>query len=311
MISDNDPAGTGIAFSNAVNRYTDHRCRLITRSEKYGFDYEKDIHLPDSAETCYDLIRDLLNQADIIHFHMLSDESVHLGPIQVSDYISGKKIVHHHHGHPVFRGNPEMFREKYKNNCRAVMVSTPDLLKLLPEATWIPNPIPINNPLLIPKPVENNGTVIACQAPTRKEIKNTQDFIDVAGQLKEENHSDYMIIEGIQNRKCLEIKNRCHIHFDHMQGYYGVSSLESLSMGKPVIAGIDSWNKKHILEFTGAEKLPWHIARSKEELKTVLSLLYADGNLRRESGEYSRYFMENHWNEKKVIERLIDVYLNR
>lgn len=47
MITENDPAGMGIAFANAINRYTEHTCRLITTAEKYGFAYEMDIHLPD------------------------------------------------------------------------------------------------------------------------------------------------------------------------------------------------------------------------------------------------------------------------
>ena len=47
MIADNDPAGMGIAFTHAINRYTEHRCRLVTASEKYGHDYDTDIHLPD------------------------------------------------------------------------------------------------------------------------------------------------------------------------------------------------------------------------------------------------------------------------
>ena len=41
MITANDPAGMGIAFTNAVNRYTEHTCRLITTTEMYGLDFEE------------------------------------------------------------------------------------------------------------------------------------------------------------------------------------------------------------------------------------------------------------------------------
>lgn len=308
MITDNDPAGTGIGFCKAINRLTEHRCRLITRSQRYGFDYESDIHLPDCGDSIYDEIRKLLNDSDVIHFHMLSDESVQLGPLKVSDYTAGKHIVHHHHGHPEFRSNGPFFREKYKRNGRPVLVSTPDLLRLVPEATWVPNLVPIDDPLLSLAEETYDGPVVVCQAPTRKEIKNTSDFISVVDQLKKSCVVECVIIEGKRNRECLEIKRKCHIHFDHMQGYYGVSSLESLSMGKPVIAGIDSWNRRHILDFTGAEKLPWHIARTRDALYDVLSELCSSKDDRVSSGRESRRFMEKHWNEEMIVDRLFGAY---
>ena len=92
MITDNDPAGMGIAFTNAINRYTEHRCRLISTAEKYGFDYETDIHLPDIKDDNFDEVEALLKEADIIHFHLLRDENSHLGPLVIKDYIKGKKI---------------------------------------------------------------------------------------------------------------------------------------------------------------------------------------------------------------------------
>lgn len=308
MITDNDPAGTGIAFCKAINGLTEYNCRLITRSERYGFDYEADIHLPECGDDIYDEIRDLLTDADIIHFHMLSDESVLLGPLKVSDYMAGKYIVHHHHGHPEFRSNGAFFREKYSQNHRPVLVSTPDLLRFIPEATWIPNPVPIDDPLLSMTEEQTGDNVIVCQAPTRKEIKNTSDFICTAEQLKKNIGIEYLVIEGKRNRECLEIKRKCHVHFDHMQGYYGISSLESLSMGKPVIAGIDEWNRKHILDFTGAKRLPWHIARNRDELYRVLSRLCSDRCERVMSSRESRYFMEQYWHEARVVNRLVGVY---
>jgi len=50
MISQNDPAGTGIAFTKAINRHTHHSCRLITTEIRYNFGFEKDLHLPNLTE---------------------------------------------------------------------------------------------------------------------------------------------------------------------------------------------------------------------------------------------------------------------
>ena len=312
MITANDPAGMAIAFTNAINRYTEHRCRLITTAEKYGFGFEKDIHLPDIHDDDFGEVEQLLIDADIIHFHVLTDENDSLGPITIRNFIRGKKIIHHHHGHPHFRANPEHYRNKYKRLRRRVLVSTPDLLRLLPEAHWVPNLVPIDDPLLKPRPSGTNGKVVIGQTPTRKELKNTAELVEVVDELHKKSFSGnaiaLKIIELLPHRQCLAEKNSCDIIFDHMQGYYGVSSLESLSQGKPVIAGLDDWNIRCIKEFTGAAELPWQVARNEEELKDVLEKMICDRELRLKVGRASRTFMEQHWTEQQALAVLLDVY---
>ena len=311
MISENDPAGMGIAFSNAINRYTGHHCRLVTTKTRYNFEFEKDLHIPDLDADGFDEVNDVLRQSDIVHFHILADENMHLGPMHLKDYVDGKTILHHHHGHPDFRSHPEKFREKYQRLRRKVVVSTPDLLKLVPEASWLPNLVPLDNPLFVPKSCKANGTVIIGQAPTRKELKNTEQLLSVAKSLQLQNTTppfQLKIIERLSHKKCLEEKNRCHIVFDHMQGYYGVSSLESLSQGKPVIAGLDPWNEYHIKNFTGCDVLPWVLAHNRDELQVCLKDLLLKAELRDRIGKQSRAFMEGHWSEEQVLKFLFEVY---
>jgi hypothetical protein len=311
MITANDPAGMGLAFTNAINRYSEHTCRLITTAEKYGFDYEKDIHIPDIEDDDFGEVEQLLKNADIFHFHVMQDENSHLGPLVIRDYIRGKKILHHHHGHPDFRAHPENYREKYSRLQRSVLVSTPDLLKLLPGATWQPNLVPINDLLLLPEPTPLNSAIVIGQSVTRKDLKNTGDLLEVISKiqkigLRRKIHLD--IIENTDYRECLRRKNRCHIIFDHMQGYYGVSSLESLSQGKPVIAGLDEWNISHIIKFAGTSFVPWIVCRSKEQLESALKLLSQNPERLEEAGQESRNFMCRHWSDKKVIQTLSSFY---
>lgn len=117
---------------------------------------------------------------------MTADEDIELGPFRPRDYMQGKTIVHHHHGHPDFRGN--------------------------------------------------------------KDLKNTTEFIHAVDKLKRESKTliELRLIENTSHKECLRLKRESHILFDHLQGYYGVSSLEGLSQGLCVVAGLDEWNKKHI-----------------------------------------------------------------
>ena len=79
MVTVNDPAGTAISFMHAINRHTEHRCRLITTEIRYNFMFEKDLHLPWLKE--FGEVEQVLRQADLFHFHMGADEDLHLGPI--------------------------------------------------------------------------------------------------------------------------------------------------------------------------------------------------------------------------------------
>jgi len=312
MITDNDPAGMGIAFTNAVNRYTDHGCRLITTGEKYGFDYETDIHLPNIEDDDFDEVESLLKEADIIHFHVLKDENSHLGPLVIKDYIKGKKILHHHHGHPDYILNAAAYNEKYRRLKRKVVVSTPDLLKVAENATWLPNLVPLNDVQFLPRYDHSlpRDVIKICQSPTRKYHKHTKEFKTAVDTLKRKypEKIQSVIIERVPYLECLRIKRTCHIVFDHMRGWFGIASLESLCQGKPVIAGLDEWNIRCIKEFTGADEVPWVVARNRDELEDRLEELIGDSDLRNRFGVASRRFMERYWTEKHVLKILMETY---
>ena len=309
MITENDPAGMGIAFTNAINRYSEHTCRLITTATRYNFGTQKDLHVPALDEEGLGEISELLKKADILHFHQLADENTELGPVKAKDFITGKAILHHHHGHPDFRGHPDKYRKKYRRLKRKALVSTPDLLKLLPEAVWQPNLVPINDPNYRPCSIETNNKVRVCQAPTRQDLKNTAEFEAIMTSLERKyKNVEGVVIANTRHEECLKIKQSCDIHFDHMQGYYGVSSLESLSQGKPVIAGLDAWNIRCIKEFSGCGDVPWVIARNRDELEDRIEELIGDGGLRNTSGAASRRFMERYWKEQHVLKILMETY---
>ena len=311
MIAENDPAGMGIAFTNVINRYSEHSCRLVTIQERYGINFESDIHVPDIEDDDFGEIESILRNADIIHFHMLKDEHSHIGPLVIRDYIKGKKIIHHHHGHPDYLINVDKYNEKYRKLKRKVIVSTPDLLRVAENSIWIPNIVPIYDVQFQPRFEESlqDDKVIVCQSPTRKFHKHTSDFLYVMSELKKKyNNLETLIIEKTPYFKCLDIKKRAHIVFDHMRGWFGIASLESLSQGKPVVAGLDDWNIQCIKEFTGTDEQPWVIARDKNGLRTELEKLIKDKDLRNRIGKQSRYFIEKHWTEQHVLKLLLDVY---
>lgn len=308
MIAINDPAGTAIEFTKAINRHTEHACRLITKEIRYNFMFEKDLHLPWLDSDGWEEVEELLRTSDVFHFHMTADEYIDLGPFRPVDYLRGKRIVHHHHGHPDFRGNPEKFRNKYKQrNRHNLLVSTPDLLKLLPEARWQPNLVPIDDPLYTPLKNKPDEPLVICHSPTRRDLKNTTEFIESVNELKKTSSVpiELRLIENTPHKECLRLKRESHILFDHLQGYFGVSSLEGLSQGLCVIAGLDGWNRRHIETFAGTEILPWKQCapeRMVADIQEAVDRLVNQGKPMHDAS----LFMQRCWHPRKVAAYMIE-----
>lgn len=317
MIAENDPAGTCILFMRAINAHTKHSCRLITTQTRYNFDYDADLHVPGLDVPGLDAsgkaeLRETLQSADVLHFHMTADEHMPLGDLSAAAFLSGKAIVHHHHGHPDFRGNPHKYQEKYKGlGRRNLLVSTPDLTTLLPEARWLPNLVPLHDPLYLPCRDKPERPVRVVHSPTRKDLKNTAELQRVFAALSlSPEEAALNIIEMTPHRECLRRKRNGHIAFDHMQGYYGMASLEALSQGLPVLAGLNEGTIGFIERLSGGAPHPWVVVRDEEALAGRLRRLIHDADERAALGKYSREFMLTHWNEAKIAGMLGHFYDN-
>jgi len=306
MVTTNDPAGTGIQFMRAINQYTEHACRLVTTEIRYNFMFDKDLHVPWLPSRIE--LDQVLAEADLFHFHMAADEDLDLGGTSVRAFLRGQPIVHHHHGEPAFRADPRKFADRELAQGRKAIVATPDLLRAYPEATWIPNTVPIDDPLYRPA-VKDSDRVWVCHTPTRRELKNTTDFIAAMARVRDRHpQAAVRLIEHTTHKECLARKRRSSILFDHMQGYFGVSSLEALSQGVPTIAGLDAWNQRHLRSFTESDTLPFVFAYTLADLEQQLDVLIADEDRRNEVGRASRAFMERHWTPRIVAERLVRFY---
>lgn len=342
MIAPNDPAGAAINLLKALRKHpAGADARLVTVTRRYDFRFARDIYVPDvcgrpdcdravlgpptrgcvgctrPAEIgihAFDEIRELLRAADVIHFHILADEDLRIGPLRVGDHVrSSAEIVHHHHGHPDFRANPGRYRTKYAVLGRRALVSTPDLLRLLPEATWLPNCVPVDEPLYRPFRTRHAGRAVRlAHSPTRRDLKNTAELLQIVAALRAEGTAlELDLLENLRHVACLERKRRADLCFDHMQGYFGMSSLEALAQGVPTLAGIDAWNEAAIREFFGCGTIPWVVVRDAATLTRTLRRLAAHPRERLEIGDQARNFMKTVWTERRVADALVDFYQAR
>ncbi len=328
-ITNTDPAGSVYNFMRATNEHTSHRARLITTNAIPQFEFPRDImDIFDSGDEAEALLRD----ADVIHLHKVDDTfTVELpleqGPriLKISDYTKGKKVVHHIHGTPRERGYVKETAENFSKEGRLMLCSTPDLAEVYQHyysrAQYFPNCVPINDVRYLPRATddaitgEDRITKRFCvfQSGTNSILKNMHVIEEVMEKLGKELPVFFLKTSpsNIQTQDMtLRHKRIAHIVFDHIEGYYGLSSLEGLSMGKPTIAGLSEYTIRAICSFFGIEsnKLPWVVCRDAKEIEKRIREIILDEIQRLTIGNESRKFMEDIWSDDAIARRLVEIY---
>lgn len=328
-VTNTDPAGSAYNFIRAINEHTPHRARLITTQQIAAFEFPKDIlDLFDAG----DEIEALFRQADVIHFHKVNEdfsfefELAHrIRRFDLKDYVKGKKIIYHVHGAPGERNFPEDVAKNYAQRNGIVLASTPDLeetyRQFYDKVAYFPNCVPINDVRYLPRATDepitgdDGETKRYCvfQSGTHSVLKNMHVIRDVMERISKDLPVFFLHTspEQIQTQDmALRHKRIAHVVFDHIEGYYGLSSLEGFSMGKPVVAGLSDYTIGAICRFFDImpHQLPWVVARDEQSVEKSIRNLINDASERSTIGLHGRSFMEKIWSDKAIAQRLIAIY---
>jgi len=302
-----DPAGVAGNQVNAINKYTEHRAMSITAIDNQG--YEGSFINPSTA-----FIQEAIDNADVVHFNSVLKDA-HIKGTEIKDDYSafekfydfeknkdGKHIVTEYHGSINLRDNPSYYTKRHYE-VGDIIVSTPDLLQVCGCKTYMPNIVPIWKHSYLPNPKRDNKIPILIHAPTNREMKNTADLINSPPGMPQFN---IQILSGMHN-EVMEAKQCGDICFDQMQNMYGMNALEAMSMGIPALTGLDEFNVKTIMETLECSFTPF-VRVDKETLHTAIAELVYNKEAREDIGRMSREWMEEYWNDRILVNRLINIY---
>lgn len=122
----------------------------------------------------------------------------------------------------------------------AIFVSTPDLLKIVPEAKLIQQAIRLEEwtPAIF-RP--DDGIIRIAHAPTQRLKKGTEFVIDSVEQLKAKGFPvELVLIENVPANQVKPLYESCDIVVDQvLNGWYGKVSIEAMALGKPAVCYID------------------------------------------------------------------------
>lgn len=179
-----------------------------------------------------------------------------------------------------------------------------DHLKLYPKLKFVFLPIDVTR---FPRidPGEREGPVRIGHSPTRRELKGTTSVIRAVEEVSKHHDVELVLIENLPYKQAIQLKATCQVFIDQVGSTggtgYGVSSVESMTMGIPTISDL----APDLAEF-----LPDHpfILATPETLAKRMVPLVEDPNMRKLKGEEGRRWVEKNHHADRVAESMYALY---
>jgi glycosyltransferase involved in cell wall biosynthesis len=235
---------------------------------------------------------------DVFHFYFgltLIPKSVQFPLLR----LLRKKSVFHYLGSDIRGKTPAELA--YGKRAGAEIVGSHDAIRWVPEAHVIPPGLDLRP--FTPVPPSDAARPLVVHAPSNREKKGTRFVIEACEQLPVE----LDIVEGVPHDVARERYARADIVVDQLNaGWHGVFALESMALGKPVVAHL----KPDVVErsATGYGVRVPIVPATAETLVEALRPLVEEPALRREIGAQSRAYVEQVHDIDHVADRLIDLY---
>lgn len=241
-----DPAGVGWWLTRAVNECSSP---VAARHVLY---YSTKLEQLDDLKFLVDddEIRTVLDECDLIHCNQVLPD---YGPIDLTPWLQrGKRCILHMHG-GIYSWNRAKLQD-YCTKYQTVLAScTPSLVRLMPQARWMPNPIPV-----VPNGVTASHADLfrpglswpSCGSPLRllchhnyEMAKGMDALREVVRSLRDDFQVYFEASIGsyeLRLQTHLEHKKGFDIVVDQLtQGFIGMAGWESLAQGAVVIARLD------------------------------------------------------------------------
>lgn len=241
---------------------------------------------------------------DVVHVHGgISRKRLDL----VLAKLKGVPVVTHYHGSDLRMG----YGGKLRWLPDAEIVSTPDLLRYRPEATFIPNPFDARSLQLLNLPVEPR----LLHMPTDRRLKGSAVFTEAAliCSVIAKNRFHYYEPAGlISHREALREISRSSVVLDQVgdvrttgvPGLIGMASLEGMAMGRASIAYMDP----DLRPFYPGLPVQSPKEPNAEATAKVITELIDDPSKLREIGRKGRdYVLERH-DTVKIAKRHLEIY---
>jgi len=207
--------------------------------------YNLSYSIPDRFKK-FKKIYDIATDYDILHFHYSTALPYHLDlPLWV---LKKKTIVMHFHGSDIRNKKLSPLIKRYADY---IYVSTPDLLSYVysskKDEVWenlpryIPNPILINDNNKQKSNEKAEWEIDIAHAPSNFKSKGTDTIKKAVNELRKNPNLriNFWLMNGFPHSDVIKTFQRADIIIDQLKiGWYGMTAIEAMSLGKPVMCYI-------------------------------------------------------------------------
>ena len=272
-----DSAGVGIIHAEMMNKYTDIDVRHIVAGVTC-LNHNTDLILNRDDQE----IKQVLREADILHFNTFwyDDPQIEC-KFPYWDFIAGKKLIFHMHGGSICFDHKKL---EAISKVATMVTCSPLIPKFMPFTTWVPNIIPIDEPLYRPKIRDQIGPFKYLFMVNHDHNKGRSEIEWLFHKLNniygytilfESWLHRYPYIEGLKQRANYDI-----VIDNITQGFIGMVGWETLSQGQVCLArlspevleaytGLGQGNPPPIVNVSGIDELAKEIIDLSTDRKRV------------------------------------------
>ncbi len=331
-----DPCGNAAMYARAINRHTEHLCRVVTFKETRGFDSDivlrrqgwagDDAPINELTISEEERLRYLAEKADVLVFSACTYPKMNLGDQRLddtdgllwgkldwADYSKRKPCVAFFFGATSTRKNSNWYWDHYaKEKKWRVATGQLDLKRRWQDALYVPTWLDIDAERY-QRDIKPSEKALIVQTPTDPPIKNSAELERVVKELAPKYpHVALAIKTGLSYAESLALKRQGQIALDQMQvndGYYCMSSLENSALGLVNFVYVDKFGRNMIAETLQTDTLPWLIVKNESELSAgIEALLKAPDRLLQLQRE-TYTWMREYWHPAQLVHYLTDAIL--
>ena len=267
-----DPAGAGYNYAQAINAHTPHEAKAYYNDTFYAGPVNDGI-VADNA----DAIRD----ADV-------------AICQVTDgprWMTEKEFASLHEAVTIYWIDGGPFRSRRAEMWHLVedrpRVATNHDVADEYEAAWTPVCVEgcVETTQRVPDGALEFQVAHPCSDPS---VKNSEDLKQVVKHLKSK--WSLRTFSGLPHAQWIYQMRRVGVVFDHMQGYFGVSSTEATAIGVPVMNGLNARGWEVMRDWGVTDMPPWHIVSTQAQLSMQLNAGFTRWTDDERRGWYEREF---------------------
>lgn len=306
VICDYNIAGLLTGLMRGINKYSQHKARCIIWHDDH-FSYDKDIILDECGED-YSEVVDIINKTDFFHFGRYIFD---IPGVDFKKLFTPRNCVVEYYG-SFLRKNGSRINEWHKKTGIPAIAGTDFSITSLLDTSYYH----INQYIIrfgdmeeeaIPK-AEFPKDVIRIAAGSAGSPRKRYDLLQKAIiELQKKGFPvELEIIKGVTNEECLKLKQKCHITFTSLSGGWGISGIESMYLGHPVLSCIDPF----ILSMYPNQPA---VIINEENLYNEIESLVKSPEKIKEIGDYSRQFALANFKVKDIIKKymyLHDLIMN-